>query len=45
MQYLYNLSYKPIWLFQAFLNGKMKVKGNIMLGQKLSVLFQEQAKL
>jgi len=30
---------------QAFLQGKLKIKGNIMLSQKLGILFQEQSKL
>ena len=33
--------------FQAFLSGKMKLKGNIMLAQKLGTIFMdlEKAKL
>lgn len=30
---------------QAFLGGKLKIKGNIMLGQKLDVIFKDFAKL
>jgi putative sterol carrier protein len=34
-----------IVVFQAFMTGKLKIKGNIMLSQKLSELFKENAKL
>ncbi|XP_041372254.1 peroxisomal multifunctional enzyme type 2-like isoform X4 [Gigantopelta aegis] len=30
---------------QAFMSGKLKIKGNMMLAQKLGTLFQEQSKL
>jgi 3-hydroxyacyl-CoA dehydrogenase/3a,7a,12a-trihydroxy-5b-cholest-24-enoyl-CoA hydratase len=30
---------------QAFMSGKLKLKGNMMLAQKLGSLFQEQANL
>lgn len=32
-------------LFQAFFSGKLKVKGNIMLSQKLEVILKDYAKL
>lgn len=32
-------------ILQLFAKGKMKVKGNVMLAQKLSTLFKDQAKL
>lgn len=31
--------------FQAFFSGKLKVKGNIMLSQKLEVILKDYAKL
>ncbi len=34
-----------LFFLQLFAKGKMKVKGNVMLAQKLSTLFKDQAKL
>lgn len=31
--------------FQAFMSGKLKITGNVMMSQKLGALFQDQAKL
>jgi putative sterol carrier protein len=30
---------------QAFMAGKLKIKGNIMLGQKLDIILKDVAKL
>jgi putative sterol carrier protein len=34
-----------LFILQLFAKGKLKVKGNVMLAQKLSTLFKEQSKL
>lgn len=31
--------------FQAFFSGKLKIKGNVMLGQKLELILKDFAKL
>lgn len=34
-----------LMFFQAFFSGKLKVRGNIMLSQKLEVILKDYAKL